>query len=66
MIGVLVFDDFQLLDATGPIAAFEIAYRVQRRRAPITVLAAKAGAGALVLRRRAECAEFSRARSRTR
>ena len=44
MIGVLVFDDFQLLDATGPIAAFEIAYRLQRKRAPIAVLALKAGA----------------------
>ncbi len=44
MIGVLVFDDFQLLDATGPIAAFEIAHRLQRRRAPIAVLALNAGA----------------------
>ena len=44
MIGVLVFEDFQLLDATGPIAAFEIAYRLQRKRAPIAVLALKAGA----------------------
>ena len=43
MIGILVFDDFQILDATGPIAAFEIAYRVQRTRAPITVLAKNAG-----------------------
>jgi transcriptional regulator GlxA family with amidase domain len=44
MIGVLVFDDFQLLDATGPVAAFEIAYRLQRKRAPIAMLALKAGA----------------------
>lgn len=44
MIGVLVFDDFQLLDAAGPIAAFEIAYRLQRKRAPLAVLALKAGA----------------------
>ena len=58
MIGVLVFDDFQLLDATGPIAAFEIAYRLQGKRAPITVLAQKGRRGALVLRRRAECEEF--------
>jgi transcriptional regulator GlxA family with amidase domain len=43
MIGILVFDDFQILDATGPIAAFEIAYRVRRMRAPITVLAKNAG-----------------------
>jgi transcriptional regulator GlxA family with amidase domain len=44
MIGVLVFDDFQLLDATGPVAAFEIAYRLQRKRASIAMLALKAGA----------------------
>jgi transcriptional regulator GlxA family with amidase domain len=44
MIGVLVFDDFQLLDATGPIAAFEIAWRLQGTRADIALLALKAGA----------------------
>lgn len=44
MIGVLVYDDFQLLDATGPIAAFEIAYRLQHKRAPITMLARTSGA----------------------
>jgi transcriptional regulator GlxA family with amidase domain len=44
MIGVLVFNDFQILDATGPIAAFEIAYRLQGKRAPIMVLAKTAGA----------------------
>jgi transcriptional regulator GlxA family with amidase domain len=44
MIGVLVYDDFQLLDATGPISAFEIAYRLQGRKAPITVLARTSGA----------------------
>jgi transcriptional regulator GlxA family with amidase domain len=27
MIGVLIFPDFQLLDAAGPISAFEIAAR---------------------------------------
>ena len=27
MIGVLVFPDFQLLDAAGPISVFEIAQR---------------------------------------
>ena len=34
MIGVLVFPDFQLLDAAGPISAFEIAARFagSRRR----------------------------------
>ena len=44
MIGVLVYDDFQLLDATGPISVFEIAYRLQGKKAPITVLAQKSGA----------------------
>src|SRR5690242_8612799 len=44
MIGVLVFENFQLLDATGPIAAFEIAHRLQGRRPPLAVLALKAGA----------------------
>ena len=43
MIGVIVFDDFQLLDATGPIAAFEIAWRLQGERPPIAALAVKAG-----------------------
>jgi transcriptional regulator GlxA family with amidase domain len=43
MIGVLVYDGFQLLDATGPIAAFEIAYRLQGRKAPIAVLAQTSG-----------------------
>jgi transcriptional regulator GlxA family with amidase domain len=43
MIGVLVFENFQLLDASGPISAFEIAYRLQGKRPPITVFAAKAG-----------------------
>ncbi len=42
-IGVLVFPDFQLLDATGPIAAFEIAHRFSGRRPQITVFAVKAG-----------------------
>lgn len=44
MIGVLVYDNFQLLDASGPISAFEIAYRLQGKPSPITVLAAKGGA----------------------
>lgn len=44
MIGILMFDDFQILDATGPIAAFEIAYRLQGKRAPIVALARHAGA----------------------
>ena len=31
MIGVLIFPDFQLLDAAGPISVFEIATRHGRR-----------------------------------
>ena len=30
MIGILVFPDFQLLDAAGPISVFEIAARYSR------------------------------------
>jgi transcriptional regulator GlxA family with amidase domain len=33
MIGVLVFPDFQLLDAAGPISVFEIAGRFAGRPA---------------------------------
>ncbi len=43
MIGILIFPDFQLLDAAGPIAAFEIAARYTRRDPAIRVLAVKAG-----------------------
>jgi transcriptional regulator GlxA family with amidase domain len=43
-IGILVFPDFQLLDASGPIAAFEIAHRFSGKRPQITVFASKAGA----------------------
>jgi transcriptional regulator GlxA family with amidase domain len=39
MIGVLVFPDFQLLDAAGPISVFEIASRLAGARASIRVLA---------------------------
>jgi transcriptional regulator GlxA family with amidase domain len=39
MIGVLVFPDFQLLDASGPISVFEIASRIAGRPASIRVLA---------------------------
>jgi transcriptional regulator GlxA family with amidase domain len=38
MIGVLVFPDFQLLDATGPISVFEIAGRKAGAAASIRVL----------------------------
>jgi transcriptional regulator GlxA family with amidase domain len=43
MIGVLVFPDFQLLDAAGPISAFEIASRIHGAPATIKVIAAKPG-----------------------
>jgi transcriptional regulator GlxA family with amidase domain len=39
MIGVLVFSDFQLLDASGPISVFEIASRLAGTTASIRVLA---------------------------
>ena len=44
MIGVLVFPDFQLLDATGPISTFEIAGRLAAKPATIRVLAITPGA----------------------
>lgn len=43
MIGVLIFPDFQLLDAAGPISAFEVAGRFARREIPIRALAMKSG-----------------------
>ena len=43
MIGVLVFPDFQLLDAAGPISVFEIATRLAGAASSIKVLAAKPG-----------------------
>ena len=43
MIGVLVFPDFQLLDAAGPISAFEVAARFAGQPPAIKVLAAKTG-----------------------
>jgi transcriptional regulator GlxA family with amidase domain len=44
VIGVLVFPDFQLLDASGPISVFEIAGRYAGAAAPIKVLAEVPGA----------------------
>jgi transcriptional regulator GlxA family with amidase domain len=44
MIGVLIFPDFQLLDAAGPISVFDIANRIAKRDVPIRVMAAKPGA----------------------
>ena len=43
MIGVLVFPDFQLLDAAGPISAFEIAARFADNAPSIKVLAVTPG-----------------------
>jgi transcriptional regulator GlxA family with amidase domain len=43
MIGVLVFPDFQLLDAAGPISVFEIAARYATGRPSIKVVAATPG-----------------------
>jgi transcriptional regulator GlxA family with amidase domain len=43
MIGVLVFPDFQLLDAAGPISVFEIAGRFAGQPAAIRLLAATPG-----------------------
>src|SRR5471030_3213654 len=43
MIGVLIFPDFQLLDAAGPISVFEIAARIAGQSPSIRVLAARAG-----------------------
>src|SRR5450432_3241871 len=43
MIGVLVFPDFQLLDAAGPISAFEIAARLAGAAAEIRTLAVTPG-----------------------
>ncbi|MCP3469653.1 GlxA family transcriptional regulator [Bradyrhizobium sp. CCGUVB1N3] len=43
MIGVLIFPDFQLLDAAGPISVFEIASRYAKKVPVIRVLALNAG-----------------------
>ncbi|MCP3408228.1 GlxA family transcriptional regulator [Bradyrhizobium sp. CCGB01] len=44
MIGILIFPDFQLLDAAGPISVFEVAARCAGKTTTgIKVLAAKAG-----------------------
>jgi transcriptional regulator GlxA family with amidase domain len=44
MIGVLIFPDFQLLDASGPISVFEIAGRHTGTPVQIKVMAARPGA----------------------
>jgi transcriptional regulator GlxA family with amidase domain len=43
MIGVLIFPDFQLLDAAGPISVFEIAARYATGKPSIKVVAATPG-----------------------
>ncbi|HLZ02646.1 MAG TPA: GlxA family transcriptional regulator [Bradyrhizobium sp.] len=43
MIGILIFPDFQLLDAAGPISVFEIAGRYARSNTPVRVMAAEPG-----------------------
>ena len=43
-IGFLIFPEFMLLDATGPISTFEIGGRVARGRYELRVLAAEPGA----------------------
>jgi len=43
MIGVLIFPDFQLLDAAGPISVFDIAGRFAKSKVPIRVMAADPG-----------------------
>jgi transcriptional regulator GlxA family with amidase domain len=43
MIGILIFPDFQLLDAAGPISVFEIAARHAQQTPAIRVVAVEAG-----------------------
>ncbi|MGX9393131.1 GlxA family transcriptional regulator [Nitrobacteraceae bacterium UC4446_H13] len=43
MIAILVFPDFQLLDAAGPISAFEHAVRIARAPTPIKIVSATPG-----------------------
>jgi transcriptional regulator GlxA family with amidase domain len=43
MIGVLIFPDFQLMDAAGPISVFEIARYYAKRELPIRAIAARPG-----------------------
>ena len=44
MIGVLIFPDFQLLDAAGPISVFDIAMRLAGAGQPIKTIAVTSGA----------------------
>ena len=43
MIGILIFPDFQLLDAAGPISVFEVGARYSGKPPAIRVLALNAG-----------------------
>src|SRR5215475_12312506 len=43
MIGVLIFPDFQLLDAAGPISTFEIAHRFSGGAPAIRAMAIEPG-----------------------
>src|SRR5882724_3650481 len=43
MIGLLIFPDFQLLDAAGPISVFEVAARYAGRPPSIKAIAVKPG-----------------------
>ena len=52
MIGILVFPDFQLLDAAGPISVFEIAARYAARRALDQGAGGDAGSGSQYVGRR--------------
>src|SRR5271170_1060649 len=44
MIGILIYPDFQILDAAGPISVFEIAARLSGAPSAIKVLSAIPGA----------------------
>jgi putative intracellular protease/amidase len=62
-IAVVIFPDFQILDATGPIAAFEIAGRIVPGTYELTVLAAGGGevassSGAAMLARPLDAAAY--------
>lgn len=43
MIAIVVFPDFQLLDAAGPISVFEVAGRIARRPATVRIVSAAPG-----------------------
>jgi len=55
MIGILVFPDFQLLDAAGPISVFEIAGRYAAAASSIKSAAIKVLAAAPGVRQASSC-----------